>query len=385
MKLRTAQAWGMTFARTLVPETETAWITCLRLATEAHNVEYQLRSLYGYASYLTFSARHRDVIARMEQFLQIVRWESEWSALPNGERTMALAEMHIGSLDAARRRLEPLVERYDRPKERARSARFHIDRYVTLRTALSSTLWLMGFPDRATVLARQATEGARTLKHIVSHSNALALAAIPLALWTGDIGAAASYQTTLAENNRRENIPIWDAVNRFFRGAVGEARGEEGALSEMREGLSELVEREFLVRAPMHFAMMAAALMRESFLVEAQAKIEEASSRARAQCERWYLPEVLRIQGCIKLRVGDVAEAENLLLRAIDEAKDIGALSLELRAATSLAEHLIADGRAAEAAEILKSVYCQFTEGFETADLVTAKALLHSLGFSRTT
>ena len=66
-------------------------------------------------------------------------------------------------------------------------------------------------------------------------------------------------------------------------------------------------------------------------------------------------------------------------MRSLDWARRQGALSWELRTATSLARLRQDQGRAAEARSLLQPVYDRFSEGFETADLKTAKALLDSM------
>ena len=76
---------------------------------------------------------------------------------------------------------------------------------------------------------------------------------------------------------------------------------------------------------------------------------------------------------------GKSAEAEEHLRQALDWARRQGALSFELRAATSLARLQSDQGRPADAMALLQPVYHRFTEGFETADLRGAKALIDSL------
>ena len=73
------------------------------------------------------------------------------------------------------------------------------------------------------------------------------------------------------------------------------------------------------------------------------------------------------------------AAAEDHFRQALDWAHRQGALSWELRAATSLARLLSYQGRSADAAPLLQPVYDRFTEGFATADLKAAKTLLNVL------
>jgi predicted ATPase len=91
---------------------------------------------------------------------------------------------------------------------------------------------------------------------------------------------------------------------------------------------------------------------------------------------------LLRIKGELLLlqdAPGAVAAAEDYFRQALDWALQQGALSWELRAATSLARLLRNRGRSVDASACLQPVYDRFTEGFDTADLKTAKAVLDDL------
>jgi predicted ATPase len=75
----------------------------------------------------------------------------------------------------------------------------------------------------------------------------------------------------------------------------------------------------------------------------------------------------------------DLSEAEACFRRAIDIARHQQAKSWELRATTSLVRLLARQGRRNEAGRMLSEIYGWFTEGFDTADLQDAKALLDEL------
>ena len=77
---------------------------------------------------------------------------------------------------------------------------------------------------------------------------------------------------------------------------------------------------------------------------------------------------------------GTESDSEQHFRRAIDVAREQEAKSLELRATTSLARLLAKQGRRDEARAMLAEIYNWFTEGFDTADLKDAKALLDELG-----
>ena len=115
---------------------------------------------------------------------------------------------------------------------------------------------------------------------------------------------------------------------------------------------------------------------------EGLAAIEEASERSERTEERWSMPELLRVKGELLLLQGApnaVADAEALFLQALDWARRQELLSWELRGATSLARLFHQQGRTSQARKLLAPIYDRFTEGFGTADLIAAKAVLEAL------
>lgn len=111
------------------------------------------------------------------------------------------------------------------------------------------------------------------------------------------------------------------------------------------------------------------------------ATIDEALQRAERSEELYYVPEALRIKGELLLMQDKSASAvaETDFSHSLALARRQGALSWELRAATSLTRLLRDQNRIGEARDLLSSVYSRFTEGFETADLQSAKRLLDEL------
>jgi predicted ATPase len=125
---------------------------------------------------------------------------------------------------------------------------------------------------------------------------------------------------------------------------------------------------------------MAEALGHGGRIAEGLAVIEELIGRSDRGEEHWAMSELLRIKGELLLLEGSeaAAEIEDLLRGALDLARRQDALSWELRAATSLSRLLCTQGRSADAVAVLRPVYERFTEGFATADLKAARAILNA-------
>src|SRR6516164_2879176 len=91
---------------------------------------------------------------------------------------------------------------------------------------LARVLWLQGFSDRAMRAAESGVEDARTANHAVSLCYALAHAACPLALLTGDLAAAEHYSTMLLDHSTRHALALWRACGRSFQGVLVIRRGD---------------------------------------------------------------------------------------------------------------------------------------------------------------
>jgi predicted ATPase len=138
---------------------------------------------------------------------------------------------------------------------------------------------------------------------------------------------------------------------------------------------SERLKREL----PLH--QLAEGFMKADRVDEALNAVAEALAAANEQEERYYEAEIHRLKGELLLRRDDsnTAEAQRCFERAIEVVRMQSAKSWELRATTSLARLLASQGRRDEARAILADIYYWFTEGFDTADLKDAKALLDRL------
>jgi hypothetical protein len=200
----------------------------------------------------------------------------------------------------------------------------------------------------------------------------LTQAACPIALLVGDVAAAESYLSMLVDQSTRHSLPFWAPLGRIDRGVLLIKRGDlDAGLRLLRAGYDEFGEGRVTWRLTTFLDAM-----------KALGRTGQIGHSERTE-ERWAFAELLRVKGELLLLQGGssstMATAEDHFRQALDWAHQQGALSWELRAATSLAQLLRHQSRAADALALLQPVYDRFTEGFDTADLKTAKALLDAL------
>ena len=191
----------------------------------------------------------------------------------------------------------------------------------------------------------------------------------------------------LLDHSARYALASWHAQGHCFKGALFIRRGDVVIGSQyLRGALDELRKIGFVQRCPAFLGALAEGLAGAGRGAEGLVAIDEALALTERDEVRWCVAELLRIKGELVRSEGgpDAAEAaEDHFTQALDWARRQGALSWELRAATSLARLWRDQNRATAAREILAQVYDRFTEGFETVDLKAAKLLLDGLRQSR--
>ena len=239
----------------------------------------------------------------------------------------------------------------------------------------SWTALILGYPDLArerVSLMRQATDerNLHELSFAGSHE---------VSVWTEmrEYQRAEQLGARTLESSRRQR-----SVGAIARSqcALGDARAQSGRLSEgiasITEGLARLKD-ESPLKESYFMATLADAQRLEGKLTEALATADQALLTNPDQ--RPYRPEILRIRGAIHLALGQRGLAEADFRESISLAQSMVGKWWELRATTTLARLLRDTHRRDEAYSMLFSIYSWFTEGFDTADLKEAKALLDEL------
>jgi hypothetical protein len=245
-------------------------------------------------------------------------------------------------------------------------------------------LWLLGYPDQAMRAAASSIDAARA----INASNlcfALTYFGCPVALLVGDLAMAEFYVHLLLDHSKRHGLDLWHAYGCSLQGLLSIKRGDVSAgLGLQRASLEEIGGPEFasILRLATFVDAWAEALACAGEIDDALELLAETTESVERAGELWIVPEFLRRKGELLLARGAPGEAtvaEDHFRPGLDSARRQSALSSELRAATSLARLWCGQNRRADAIALLQPVYDRFTEGFDTADLKAAKALLDTL------
>jgi predicted ATPase/DNA-binding winged helix-turn-helix (wHTH) protein len=378
MRLQVSLAGATMYTRGLIPQVMTALQRASGIASQLDDADFGSRCLLLIGAYQLFSGAHDEAIQTLKTCASLVAVEGP-SAMPDVETHLACAEIFVGSLESARRRLEVLYERDMQDFSHSRYVRFLYSRNGDIGNLLSHAYWLTGSPDTAARIASTTVENALTCNHDLSLSNALSWACLLFYL-CGQYEKCGDYLAMLDEQVSKHGILIWRPLARFYRGALECAQGEAQlkGLNNIERAIGEFRAIGHVARMPFYLATLADALLRNNRKEEASRTIECALECASAQNERWCLPEILRIKALICGSLGQMDEAESLLVDSMEQAEETGALSWRMRAANDLAQIWTSRSRVLDAHELLLQVYREFTEGFETPDLLTAADYLES-------
>jgi predicted ATPase len=381
MKLHAAVAASLIYHRGAgSPETSTAYTRALEIAESLDDAEYRLRALWGLGAYHSANGRNAVALELAQRFHGLGAERHDPDHRLTGEGMIGVSQHFLGDLLNARRHLENVFVGNVTPEQTSHIVRLRTHQRVLIRVFLARVLWLQGFPDQATRAARGLVD-AQAANPTISLCVALAYAACPIALLTGDLAAAEHYVTMLVDHSTRHSLALWRACGRSFQGVLVIERGDIiTGLRLLRPGFEEYGEAASSIFRLIAF-LMAEALGRAGKNAGGLAAIEEAVARFERTEERWAMAELARVKGDILLSQGvpGAVAAEDHFRQALDWARQQGALSWELRAATSLARLLRSQGRPDDATACLQPVYDRFTEGFGTADLIAAKQLLEAL------
>ena len=352
-----------------------AYDQALRLAEGLNDVAAQMRVLRGLFGFRNTNDEQDTARHVAERYAALADQTTERSYKIVANRFMALAMHYGGEQLAAQHHIERahglFVEAGDQPMVPG----ILNDERVQILTVMARVLWLRGDVDKAWEAARGAFNHARTIGHSASMCYALGAAVCPIALGIGELDAAETSISLLMDIAGRYNSTLWASLGPGLLGALLCRRGE------LDEGTKLLLTAYDTFEAnglSLHFAGLHGDLAEALPAVGRPADGLVIIDRALERCDRgravWYKPELLRARGEVlpRQRPGNIADAETCFLASLDLAEKQAALFWQLRSAVSIAR--LGDRRGGR--QVLARVCAQFAEGFETADLRAAKAML---------
>jgi len=363
------------------PEMIAALTKALDLAESQDNSEYRLRAMFVLYVYRLMTGDYRGALATAQKFRTVAAKTTDPADALIGDRLVGVVLHILGDQPGARRHLEPIIGADFSSARRSHIIRYQWDQRVVNHCYYARILWLQGFADQATRIVDGIVEYARIKDHPASLVYAL-FHAVPIALYAGELTTAGQFVKLMIDLSMKHALERWNAWGQCFEGVLLIKRGDSGAGSRLLRAGLEGVPEAFHYHTNLFLAELAEGLGRAGHLAEGFVVMERALARAERSEEGWCFAELLRKNGellLVRAAPTDVANAEGCFRQALEWGRRQDALSWELRSATSLARLYHRQGRTTEGRKVLAPVYRRFTEGFKTADLRAAKALLEAL------
>ncbi|HEX4948498.1 MAG TPA: hypothetical protein VFZ34_17625, partial [Blastocatellia bacterium] len=378
--LQSALSWA-------APETGVAFNRARQLCQQMGDDPRFFAALSGVAAYHCIRAEYETGQGLCEQMMQLAEQSREPVLLAVASTFWAIAHLYQGNLVSAQQQFERALSLDRREYHEAYLSVFNENVGISARRMHSYCLWTLGYADRALALAQESITVARQTAHPFSQGGAHLGTGTALALLRDWQSSEKEFEKVfaLAEEYALGDLlnwaTAWNALNLAYQEPTADA------LERARQALASLRVRGVMLPMTWLLASLGEVFELAGRYAEGLETIAEALALVERTGERCYEAEIWRIKGELLLRAaadnseasGAQAEAEGCYHQAIEIARRQSAKAWELRATTSLARLWQQQGKQAEARQLLAEIYGWFTEGFDTADLQDAKALLEEL------
>lgn len=360
------------------PESAAHYHRARELCEQLEETHQLLPVIYG--QWLDSAARgdYRTARAFGEELLHYAAQQEELGPVVVGHRTIAWTDLLRGELSLSQTHVDQGLSLYDQEQQRSLVFRYAHDSRVALLGCSACLDWLRGYPERALETSLEAIAHARLLDHSMSLAYALCYAgAVPM-VFRRDPIAVATAANELTELSKKQAFSFRYTTGTVFLGWCQAQGGcaEEG-IALMQKALADLDRAEQNYARTLYVALLAETALANGMDQEASRALSMAFNLVERTDERWWEAELHRLRGQILMKTnGRTQEAEICYQKALQIAREQGAKSLELRAATSLSHLWFDQNKEQDARNLLAPVYDWFTEGFDTPDLKGARALL---------
>ena len=363
------------------PETGQAYARARELCRKLGETRELLPVLFGQWTFHATRAAHADALAVADELLRLAPKQNDSGPIVIGHRIVGTSALHVGQLLSARAHLERALFLHEPGQHRSLAFLYTNHPRPTAPSWLSWVLFALGYPDQALARHHEGLVEARNLAHPNTLAQVLFCAGM-FSQWRQDRDEVMEHANASIRLATEQGFATWLAMATILRGWVLAQVGEiERAITEMKQGLAAYRATSAELWVPYFLGLLAEAYGKAGQPADGLRLLEEALATAERSGERWCSAELDRFRGALLLALADPDEdaAEAAFRRSIAIARKHDAKIWQLRAASSLAQLWRDEGRRAEAHDLLAPVYDWFTEGFDTADLKGAKALLDEL------
>jgi predicted ATPase len=367
--LMAVQGWGS-------PEVQIAYQRAKELSGQLKDRARYAAVQVGLAAVFEVRGDYQQSQVLLEDYMREARNDHSGSLLVESHDVLACSLFHQGSFGRSVEHASQALTLYEPERCYPFFASYGVNPAVSAGGWAALSLWFLGFPDQALEKAQEAVRRAQ------SHVYSLALAQTQagfLHQYRRESKSAIECADAAIEVATKNGFPYWAAVGSVLRGWGLAVQGQSAeGISEIQRGLAGCRAAGVEMDRPYYLALLAEALFRDARPEDALSALEEALGMISNTRTFFYEAELHRLRGSVMMEVrkSRLEDVESSYRQALEVARGQAALCLELRAAVSLARLWRDQGKQREAHDLLAEIYGRFTEGFGTADLAEANAIL---------
>jgi class 3 adenylate cyclase/predicted ATPase len=362
-------------------ETREAFSRARTLCERLGNIPEYFQALFGLWGNRWMGGRNDQALTMADEFLSRARALSDPVLLMVAHRVMGSTLLTVGEFASSANHFEDTIRLSAGKEERPLYNLYMVEPRAASLLLLSWDLWFLGYPDQSLARVSEALALGQALGHPYTVTFAHYMTSV-VHLMRGDAVRALESAERSFDMSREQRFSLYAILSRISRGrALGELGRLGEAQVEITQGIDEARRNSVGFMLPMMDSWLAEVHARTDENERALAIVERALSEVGDVIGRSWEAELQRQRALILLALDPsrAGEAEVYLQKSIEVAREQSARSLELRAATSLAELWQTQERREEARALLEPIYRWFQEGVETADLKQARYVQSTL------
>ena len=375
------------------PEVERAYARAQELCQQLGETPHSFQVLRGLWVVHEMRAELKTARKLGEQLLTLAHHLDDPDLLIEVHRALGNTLLWIGEFAHAREHLQKAIALHDPEQHTALAFQYGTDPRTVCLLYETLTLWVLGYPEQALQKSQEALARAEEGAH--QHSLSLAAALN----WTGLLHqlrgeVEVTYERAVAGIALAQQcgFPDWEMIGTIFRDwAVAAQSRNEAPVEQLQKMIAAWCATGAELLRPYFLGLLAEQYGKIGRIEKGLVLLDEALAVVNTSGERFSEAELYRLRGELLL-VRDAnrlsaqtspprsnSEVESCFQKALFVARQQGAKSWELRAATSLAQQWFKQGKRESARRVLTETADWFTEGRETRDFQAAQALLAEL------
>jgi predicted ATPase len=363
-------------------EVERAYMRALELCENAGEIPQLFPVLRGLASFYILRIENEKAVQMAERILHLAEHLNDMDMMTEAHMILGYNLAFREDLQIGLEYLEKAIASYNLQRQRVRRLGLGANPGVVSLTVSALFLWMLGYPDRALKRTTDSILLARKMDHAYSLTYAQFHDGL-LNIWLRNFENAQERAQAVLELSNKHGFQIWSAVGSCLRGValVGTGLTDEGLVL-IEGGLNAYRGLKTPpIFLPLLLHLCAGAYHTASRHEDGLAFLNEAIETASGGSSKTFISEFLILKGDLLLALSsaNAAEIESIYQQAVLVAQEVKAPMLELRAALKLSRLWQTQGKKEQARKVLNEAYSKLTEGFTTADLKKASALLADL------